>query len=180
MSKLSDHPVVVFVGFLAAIAGILTYVDQKWRPQKTDRLNIPSEQKNTEWWLVDVDGKKPKLVGSFVDRGSIMEQAGQYSAWTMIVLQTPQLDNAVSLKAYGFYDCQGNASRQVSFIKRFEDNTSDVTDSPNAKFKPESPDSMGQRVLNFICFGRREGAWRLSKIDPYAAMAKLVADPSIK
>lgn len=124
--------------------------------------------------------EKPNLVGSFVDRGSIIEKDGQYTAWTMIVLQSPQLDEAVSLKAYGFYDCAGNTSRHITFIKRYKDKTSDVTEYPDAEFKPESPNSMGQKILNFICFGRREESWRLTDNDPYAAIEKLASDPSIE
>ena len=180
MSKLSEHPIIVVVGFLAALAGIATYLGISVSGQNQRNLPIFEGRKNSEWWLFDVDGKKPNLIAHFVDKNSISEINGQVFAWTMVVLQTPQLDNAKSIKVMSFFDCNGNTSRHTYFIKRYLDKTNDITERPDVKFQLVAPNTVGQRMLNFVCFGARESAWRVATNDPYDAMKKLELDKKIE
>jgi hypothetical protein len=185
MSKLSEHPVIVTVGFLAAVAGILTFVHEVWTPgQKPTAATVPPSASSSpapqqpfdaEWWFVDADGAKPRLRSFFVDRNSIKDEGGVRKAWSYILLESPEIDNSVSMKALVEYDCKGNRSRGTSFVRRYVNGTTDDISYPQAKFVSQAPDTVGQRLLNFVCFDVRVRAMRLSDDDPKAAMARLVA-----
>lgn len=41
------------------MVGIITYVEQKWYSINKDSISAVSQQRDEEWWLVDVDGKNP-------------------------------------------------------------------------------------------------------------------------
>lgn len=92
---------------------------------------------------------------SWVDVGSITEDAGQRIAWLRQDLRRPERDGTVQTLTRRLFDCRRRESALVAIVSYDRQGRSTYSgraeDALGPEFTPVVPDSVGEAVMNFVC-----------------------------
>lgn len=108
-----------------------------------------------EWWLVDISGRSPDRMVTFIDKSSAVPfSSRRLKAWTYYIHEKPDDEGVRKSKSLNIYDCTLRTIRLVMAVNygNNERHMGSVTiPSYRQSDDPVVPDTVGEELWKFVC-----------------------------